>query len=84
MESEFFVESLGFSFCSFVKIENSPFLVILASVVLSSYCLTFFVFASCNIENLVVGPIDELAFFELEDLEPSRVGAPDLHIISFS
>jgi hypothetical protein len=43
--------------------------------------VSFNVFASSNIKDLVVGPVDELVVLILEDLEPSRVGAPDLHVI---
>jgi hypothetical protein len=50
----------------------------------NSYSLTFNVFSSLDIKNLVVGPVDELILIVLEELEPSRVGAPDLHVIGFS
>jgi len=42
-----------------------------ASVVtLDANGMTFLVFASCNIKDLVVGPVDELTVLVLEDLEP--------------
>jgi hypothetical protein len=42
-----------------------------ASVVtLDANLLTFFIFASTNIKDLVVGPVDELTVLVLEDLEP--------------
>jgi hypothetical protein len=37
-----------------------------------------------NIECFTVLPIDEMLAFILEDLEPSRVGAPDLHVVGSS
>jgi hypothetical protein len=37
-----------------------------------------------NIKYLLVGPVDELLVLILEKLEPSRVGAPDLHFTGSS
>jgi hypothetical protein len=67
-----------------VKIEDLPFLVSLSVISSNTYSLTFFIFGSCNIKYFHVGPIGELSIFILEDLEPSTVGAPDLHVVSFS
>jgi hypothetical protein len=71
MEAEIFVQSLGLLFLSFVKIDNLPLLVLSSVVTPNSYGLTFFVFTSFNIKDLVVVPVDELAVLILEDLEPS-------------
>jgi len=46
--------------------------------------LSFLIFATSNIKNFIVRPIDELFIFVLENLEPSGVGAPDLHVVGFS
>jgi hypothetical protein len=67
-----------------VKIEDLPFLVSLSIISSNTYSLTFFIFGSCNIKYFHVGPIGEFSIFILEDLEPSTVGAPDLHVVSFS
>jgi hypothetical protein len=37
-----------------------------------------------NIKSLLVGPVDELFLLILEELEPSRVSAPDLHVVGSS
>jgi hypothetical protein len=60
-------------------------LLVLSSIVTpNTYCLSFFIFASSNIKNLVVIPVHELAVLILEDLPPSRVSAPDLHVVGFT
>jgi hypothetical protein len=42
--------------------------------------LSFSIFSSSNIKNLLVLDIDEVSSVVGEDLPPSRVGAPDLHV----
>jgi hypothetical protein len=60
-------------------------LLVLSSIVApNTYCLSFFIFASSNIKNLVVIPVHELAVLILENLPPSRVSAPDLHVVGFT
>ena len=71
MESEFFVESLGFKLGGFIKINNLPLLMLSSIVTPNTNCMSFLIFASLDIENLVVGPVNELAVLILEDLEPS-------------
>jgi len=71
VESEFFVESLGFKLRGFIKINNLPLLSFASVVTPDSNLLTLFVFATSYIKNLIVGPVDELAVLILEDLEPS-------------
>jgi len=71
VESEFFVESLGFKLGGFIKINNLPLLVLSSIVTPNTNLLTFLVFASSNIEDLAGLPVDELAVLILEDLEPS-------------
>jgi hypothetical protein len=47
--------------------------------------LTFLVFASFNIEYLVdILEVNELRSRVLEELPPSRVSTPDLHVVGFS
>jgi hypothetical protein len=43
--------------------------------------LSLLICTSSYIKDLVVRPIEELILFILEDLEPSRVSAPDLHVV---
>jgi hypothetical protein len=81
MEAPVFVESLSLWSLSFVKIDDSPLLVLSSVVAPNSYLLAFNVFSSSYIKYFTVLPIDELIFLILEYLEPSRVGAPDLHVV---
>jgi hypothetical protein len=81
MEAPFFVQALLLFFFGLVNIDNLPLLVLSSIVAPNSYGLTFLVFTSFNIKDLVVVPVDELAVLILEHLEPSWVGAPDLHVI---
>jgi hypothetical protein len=81
MESEFLVNSLSLWTLCFVKINNSPSLVLSTVVTPHLNCRTFLIFASFNIEDLVGLPVDELILLILENLPPSRVSAPDLHVI---
>jgi len=46
--------------------------------------LTFNIFATSDIKTSSIFGIDEVFSFEFEDLEPPRVGAPDLHVSSSS
>jgi hypothetical protein len=46
--------------------------------------MTFFVLSLFDIKDLSTLPIDELTLFILEDLPPSRVGAPDLHVVGLT
>jgi hypothetical protein len=45
---------------------------------------TFNIFASSNIKTFVVPEIDKVSSFIFEELPPSGVGAPDLHVVRFS
>jgi len=42
--------------------------------------VSFFIFTTSYIKNLIVVPVDELVVLILEYLPPSRVSAPDLHV----
>jgi hypothetical protein len=46
--------------------------------------LSFSILSLEDIEYLLVLDVDEVLSSVFEDLEPSRVGAPDLHLVSFS
>jgi len=46
--------------------------------------MTFFVLGSLYIKNLVVLNVDELFTLVLEDLPPSTISAPDLHVVGSS
>jgi len=81
MESEVLINTLIFILSSLVNIEDSPLLVVALVVRPDAYSSSFFIFTSFNIKNLAVLPVDELFVLILEDLPPSRVGAPDLHVV---
>jgi hypothetical protein len=81
METEVFVESLGLDWTSFVKVDDSPSLMSSVIVTIDTNCLSFSILGTCDIKYFTVLPIDELAVLVLEDLEPSRVSAPDLHVV---
>jgi hypothetical protein len=85
METELLIESLGSCLSSLIKIDNLPSLIgcILRSIG-NADSLTFFIFGSSNIKDLVVSWIDKLFTSELEDLEPTRISAPDLHVCGSS
>jgi hypothetical protein len=80
VESKVLIKSLIRSLFSFVNIYNSPFLVISSVVAPYTNWSSFFILGTSNIEDLVVLPVDELLVLVLEDLPPSRVGVPDLHV----
>jgi hypothetical protein len=71
IETEFFIKTLSFSLLCFVNIQNLPLLVFALVATPYSNSLSFNVFSSCNIKDLVVRPIDEFAVIILEDLPPS-------------
>jgi hypothetical protein len=82
MESKFFIQSLGFKLISLVKIKDLPLLTGASVVSEDSNALSFNIFVSSSYtKDLIVSPVDELVLFILEHLEPSRVGAPDLHLV---
>ena len=88
MESEFFVESFSSKWFRFINIDDLPSLVLVGSIVtvlgVNNNSLTFVIFTSVNIKNFVVGRVYKEFILVLEYLEPSRVGAPNLHVSSSS
>jgi hypothetical protein len=81
MEAPFFAHSLGLFSFSFVNIDDLPLLVFASVVAPNSYSLAFNVFSTSNIKDLVVSWVDKLSSFVFEQLEPSRIGTPDLHVV---
>jgi len=71
MESKVFVQSFGSIFFSLIEIKYLPFLMLSIVVAPNTYCLSFLVFSTFDVKNFLIGPIDELTVFILEDLEPS-------------
>jgi hypothetical protein len=47
-------------------------------------CLAFSVFVSANVEASLILNVAESFIIVCEDLEPSRVSAPDLHVLSLT
>jgi hypothetical protein len=84
VETEFLIESLGFSLSCFVNVKNLPLLMFSTIFTENSNSLSFYILSSCNIKNLSRLPIDELIVLKLENLEPSGVCRPDLHVVSFT
>jgi hypothetical protein len=81
MEAKVFVYTLGLWSLGFVKINNVPFLSSSTVVTENTNCLSFFILTSFNVKDLVTLPVDELVILISEDLPPSRVGTPDLHVL---
>ena len=85
METEFLIKTLSLSLSLLVKIKYLPSLVgtIVSGVNLN--LLSFIVFSLENIKAFV-GVLDVAEVFtrEDEDLPPSRVSAPDLHVLGLS
>jgi hypothetical protein len=85
MESELLIQSFGLSLCFLVKIENLPSLVgSVVSVVYLNF-LALLIFTLVDIKASI-GFLDVAEMLSLvdKDLEPSRVGAPDLHIVGLT
>jgi hypothetical protein len=71
MEAKIFVETLSLDSISLVKIDNIPNLSSGFVVAPNLNWVSFLIFTSSDIKDLAVGPIDELAIFVLENLEPA-------------
>jgi hypothetical protein len=85
VESELIIHSFSLLF-NLVSVENSPSLILLSMFSPYNNSSSFFILASMNIKNLIILHVDEqlLLLIILEELEPSRVGAPDLHVVGLS
>jgi hypothetical protein len=84
METELFIKSLSFKRISFVEIDNIPSLVSFTFVALSIDWLGFFILWVSYSNDSVILDVDKLVVIILEYLEPSWVGAPDLHVFCFT
>ena len=84
METEFLVETGSWLLISFVKIDDLPSLVLSIISFGNINNLTFNIFVSSDFETLLVSDVAEVRSFILEELEPSSVSTPDLHVVSLS
>jgi hypothetical protein len=84
VESKFFTESFLWNWFCFVKIDYLPSLVGTVVSVPCDDCSSFLILASSNIEAFLVLPVDEMFISIGEDLPPSRVSAPDLHVVGLA
>jgi hypothetical protein len=84
VESKFFIQTFSGSLLSFVKVKNLPFLVGFSSITPNTNLGSFFVFWLDDIKHFFVGPVNELTIFILENLEPTWVSAPNLHVVGLS
>jgi len=84
MESKVFVKTFSWlSFC-LIYIYYSPFLVGSIMRVIDDNWLSFNILSTTYIKNFSVLNVNKLFTLISEDLEPPRVGAPNLHISSFT
>jgi hypothetical protein len=70
VETEFFIQSLSLNLSGLVKIKYIPSLSSTSVVIFNSNSLTFFILFISNTKNFAVRPVDELASFVFEYLEP--------------
>jgi hypothetical protein len=84
MKTELLVEALGSDCLSFVYINDLPSLVGIIFLIsisgVHNESLTFVILRVKNFDYLIVRWVHKLLTLELENLEPSRVSAPDLHV----
>jgi hypothetical protein len=81
VKTKAFAYTLSLWSLCFIEINDLPLLVLASVVTPDTDWCTFLIFATFHIKYLVALPIDELAVLVSEHLEPSRVGAPDLHVV---
>jgi hypothetical protein len=84
MESKSLVVCLNSNLLGFISIDDSPSLVQTIMSVPNKNFLSFTILSLIDIKCLLVLDVNEVLTSVLEDLEPSRVGAPDLHFVSSS
>jgi hypothetical protein len=84
VETKIGVHSLGLDWSSFVKIDDIPSLIGSIVFLPDDNLSSFLIFSSMNIKSSSILDINEMFINILEDLEPSRVGAPDLHVVGSS
>jgi hypothetical protein len=81
METEFRIETLGSNLRRFILIDNSPSLIDSVMSLINNNFLSFLILTLVYIKNLFVSDVDKVGSSVLEDLPPSRAGAPDLHVL---
>jgi hypothetical protein len=85
MESEVFVHSLVSNLGCFVNIDDLPSLVGFSMILPDDNWSSFFISSTMYIKYSIVLNVNELrSTDELEDLPPSGVGAPGLHLIGLT
>jgi hypothetical protein len=85
VESVFLVETLGLNWLCFVKIDNIPSLVLSVVSVPNDNWSSFLVFASVDINTLlIILEVTEVFISIGEELPPVGVCAPDLEFSGFS
>jgi hypothetical protein len=86
VESPVFVKPLSWFFLSLVNIDNFPSLLWLFTSIDDQDRLTFSILTILNIKTFTTSTVDvaEVVSLVFEQLEPSRIRAPDLHLISSS
>jgi hypothetical protein len=82
VESKLLIQSLGLGLCLLVKIEDLPSLVSSVVSVIYLNLLSLVIFTLEDIKASI-GFLDVAEMLSLvdKDLEPSRVGAPNLHVV---
>jgi len=70
MKTELFVDTFLLMSLELVNIQNIPFLSSSTIVTIDSNWGSFSIFVTFDLNNFAVGPIGELVFAELENLEP--------------
>jgi hypothetical protein len=84
MESELFIETFLWNWFSFINIDDLPSLVGAIMSIPGDDFSSFLILSSVNIKAFLVLPVDEVFILIGEDLPPSGVGAPDLHVVGFA
>jgi len=87
VEAPFCRETLSLNWFGLIKIDNIPFLVCSLMNAPNNDLSSFFILSSVDIKCFLVLQVDEVSILltgVLEELEPSRVGAPDLHVVGSS
>jgi hypothetical protein len=86
MESPVFVKTFSWFFLSLINIDNFPSLLWLFTSVKNQDWLTFSILAVLNIKTFTTSTVNvaEVIGLVFEKLEPSRIGAPNLHLICSS
>jgi hypothetical protein len=79
-----YVQTRSFSVFSFVNVVNLPFLTQLISELGNSYVLTLTVLLVDDFNDSAIFNILEVVLRELESLEPTSIGGPELQVVCVS